>query len=52
VDGAHSDPAIELDRAGTYILQLAPGAVGHRIDRIVVHHQSIDLGEAIAGRCP
>jgi hypothetical protein len=52
VDGAHSDPAIELDRAGTYILQLAPGAVGHRIDRIVVHHQSIDLAEAIAGRCP
>jgi hypothetical protein len=52
VDGAHSDPTIELDQAGTYLLQLAPGAVGHRIDRIVVHHQSIDLAEVIADRCP
>lgn len=52
VDGVNSDPAIEFDRAGTHSLRLAPGAVGHRIDRIVVHHQSVDLAEVIAGRCP
>jgi hypothetical protein len=51
VDGVHSDPAIEFDHTGTYLLQIAPGAIGHRIDRIIVHHESIDPAEAVTDRC-
>jgi hypothetical protein len=48
VNHKKSTIAIQFDQAGTYKMEIAGRSHGHQIDRIVLHHESIDKATAVA----